>query len=387
MLLSISILTYNRLALLKGLIGSIRESGILDDGKTELVILDNGSTDGTSIYLQGLAREKYVSVVRREFNLRGSQAYEQLIQASKGDWIISPGDDDIFIPSALRQLPLQLKLATEETMLMPFAAKTINQFGTLTPIEYKPTSETRTSALMAELFHKSIYWFPATCFRSSLVTNFRVPKTITVFDWWIWLQGCANGVVSPQSSAIIKYRVHDGQEQRSYSSRAWNLDYLDSFLHFIESGSIRQWLRKTSEMEVTEFFSLLSSAKQPIMEINLDLLYLRLARAAVEEKPSLSQPIIDFLVSKGLDPRFVSQYFGRDLSLGIIKKTLIQLGESEQNISANNDRGSLESLLSDLLLEKRKQEVAETPTPFEFRILTFYRKIRYSRIVRKVIKK
>ena len=105
MLLSICVLTYNRRGYLEKLIQSIKDSKVLETGQVELVVINNGSTDNTRQFLSSLSADTSIRIVHREFNLRGSIAYKELIGIATGLWIISPGDDDMFDSKMLNELP------------------------------------------------------------------------------------------------------------------------------------------------------------------------------------------------------------------------------------------------------------------------------------------
>lgn len=234
MLLSICVLTYNRRDYLEKLIQSIKDSKVLETGQIELVVINNGSTDNTRQFLSSLAGDPSIKILHREFNLPGSSPYKEVIDIATGQWVIFPGDDDLFHSKILNELPKKLKTLSKEITLVPFSARTIDAKGNRTPIIYRPSREINRSILFADLFEKSIYWFPATCFRRYLVTEFEIPKTVTVFDWWIWLQGVSQGKPEPQESTLIDYRVHSGQSQRTYLSDVWQLDQMDVFTKLIE---------------------------------------------------------------------------------------------------------------------------------------------------------
>ena len=127
MLLSICVLTYNRRGYLEKLIQSIKDSKVLETGQVELVVINNGSTDNTRQFLSSLSADTSIRIVHREFNLRGSIAYKELIGIATGLWVISPGDDDVFDSKMLNELPEKLRTLSKEITLVPFSARTIDE--------------------------------------------------------------------------------------------------------------------------------------------------------------------------------------------------------------------------------------------------------------------
>jgi glycosyltransferase involved in cell wall biosynthesis len=76
MLLSIWVLTYNRLSYLELLLNSIFESQVLKNSNVELIIIDNASTDGTRDFISTLKRQENIRTLSRNSNLRGSGVVE-----------------------------------------------------------------------------------------------------------------------------------------------------------------------------------------------------------------------------------------------------------------------------------------------------------------------
>ena len=193
MLLSIWVLTYNRLPYLKLLLDSIFKSQILENENVELIVINNASTDETQQYLDKLDIQKNIKIFTRDFNLRGSGVVQDFLNLSSGKWIFSVGDDDICYSETLKKIPKILdSLNSLEVSLIPFAASTVDEEGAQTPIIYSPPIDTEQVDLLAKLINRSIYWLPATIFNRNLLSSER-PTTITVFDWWLWLEGVICG--------------------------------------------------------------------------------------------------------------------------------------------------------------------------------------------------
>ncbi|MGN6582010.1 MAG: glycosyltransferase family 2 protein [Bordetella sp.] len=97
-LLSICIPTYNRAALLERNIGfhlrEFRRLGLA----FELVVVDDGSTDGTAAYLAGLAREPELRTYRRLKNSGFMSNYAYAMRRARGRYALFLGDDDMLVP-------------------------------------------------------------------------------------------------------------------------------------------------------------------------------------------------------------------------------------------------------------------------------------------------
>ena len=387
MLLSICVLTFNRVDLLRKLIDSIFESALLENQEVELVLLNNGSTDSTRKYLESISSRENIRVFHRDTNQRGSTAYQQLLGAARGEWVIAPGDDDIFISENLRHAFDNLKSAKKQVTLMPFAAQTIDSFGEFSPIRYQPPRETDNVKLLSELMNKSIYWFPATFFRRALVIDNQAPRTITVFDWWIWIQGVIAGEVIPYSLEVIKYRIHKGQEQLSYSESFWNLDQTVTFLGIFNSPSFKKWFEALDSSDIKRFVDYLSHQERSGHSTNKLLLWLTLGKVITEYRPEMKDVVLEFLIKQDIDARFLTQYFEKDLEEKFTQIALEHNGVSQQDILKIKGKVELEKKLNEVLFNIRQMEIDESLTPFEKRIVSLYRLIRFSTLIRRVLKK
>lgn len=387
MLLSICVLTYNRVELLKELMDSILESSLLENQEVELVLLNNGSTDPTRHYLESFSSQENIRVFHRDTNLRGSMAYLQLLGAARGEWVIAPGDDDVFISENLRNAFNSLKSTNEQTTLMPFAAQTINSSGDFSPIKYQPPRETNRIKLLSELINKSIYWFPATFFRRSLVIDNKPPRTITVFDWWIWIQGAMRGEVAPNSLEVIRYRIHKGQEQLSYSESFWNLDQTRTFLDLFDSQSFKRLFMELESTDIKKLFDYLNHQEGSSDSTERLLLWLMLGEAIIECQPKTKDMVLEFLLKKDIDVRYLTQYFDKDLEEEFTRMALEHKGISKEEILKIKGKDELEKKLNDVLYNVRQTEKDKSLTPFERRIISLYRLIRFSTLIRRVLKK
>lgn len=100
-LVTVYIPTKNRLPLLKRAVESVLHQ---DYKNIELIIVDDGSEDGTSIFLEALARkENRVKYLLNEEPFGACVSRNKAIWAAKGEFITGLDDDDIFLPGRLSQ--------------------------------------------------------------------------------------------------------------------------------------------------------------------------------------------------------------------------------------------------------------------------------------------
>lgn len=99
--LSVILTTYNRKTLLRKAIHSVLGQTFSD---FELIIVDDGSTDGTREYLQTLTDETNIRVLFNEYNLGVAESRNRGIQAAAGEWIVFVDDDDTMYSDKLLYL-------------------------------------------------------------------------------------------------------------------------------------------------------------------------------------------------------------------------------------------------------------------------------------------
>ena len=224
--LSICVLTYNRPDFLVELLNSIftLEKSWLD--QIEIIVIDNGSTDDTWKTIEKYPNHTNLVLEKFSQNLRGSASYLELVNRANGDFIIFPGDDDIFKTEALMEAIKFLGEFGKGYSLIAFGANTINEQGKSNLFTYRPPSKYSREQIAAKLLVDSVFWMPCTIVQTNVLKNKSDPSTITTFDWWIWINGVINGEIKFFDSDLISYRQHDGQEQKSFLKLNWEIDSL-----------------------------------------------------------------------------------------------------------------------------------------------------------------
>jgi glycosyltransferase involved in cell wall biosynthesis len=99
---SIVITTYNRLPLLRRAV----ESALAQTWPCEVIVADNGSTDGTQEYVRSLGDR--VIYHRSPTNLGHSGAMNAGVSVAQGDWIKPVDDDDYLAPNCIEKMALAI---------------------------------------------------------------------------------------------------------------------------------------------------------------------------------------------------------------------------------------------------------------------------------------
>ena len=99
--LSICIPTYNRVSYLKELLpGLVSQIDAVADGKIELVVSDNASTDATADYLRSIERP-YLHWWTNEKNIGGDRNFLKCVREARGEYVWLLGDDDLVSPDSV----------------------------------------------------------------------------------------------------------------------------------------------------------------------------------------------------------------------------------------------------------------------------------------------
>lgn len=97
-LITVYIPTKNRLDLLKRAVNSVLSQ---THRPIELIIVSDGSTDGTCDYVNGLDENVAITLIHNDASVGACAARNQAIQVARGEFITGLDDDDIFLPHRL----------------------------------------------------------------------------------------------------------------------------------------------------------------------------------------------------------------------------------------------------------------------------------------------
>ena len=433
--LSICVLTYNRPAFLVELLNSIvaLDKSWLD--KIEIIVIDNGSTDDTWKTLNEYSNHTNFTLEKVSENLRGSASYLELINRANGDFIIFPGDDDVFKTKALSEAIKFLSEFGINYSLIAFGADTINEKGKSNLFTYRPPSKYSRDKIAAKLLVDSVFWMPCTIVKTSILKNKSDPMTITAFDWWIWINGVINGEIKFFDSGLISYRQHDGQEQKSFLKLNWEVDsllmlnkeldsdfgkYITSLLenktNFLEQLKTELGNIRFDEFQVIKWSLILTKISKLSSAINL-LSYignpariwndLRFVESWFHQKLS-TEEILKFFESWGVDVSLSTLSEGenylRELdshkssykkipilrlysqnSLNNFKFILVFQKDNEilkfTGLSEGVLQSNLKSIFGLVVREYREAETFNQITPFESKILRIIRSLKASKFV------
>lgn len=104
-LLTIAIPTYNRSSLLDLALSQLVPQVVSSQGRVELVVSDNCSTDGTqSIVEKYIATGAPILYICRESNIGSDRNFEECFRMASGKYFLIVGDDDVVLDGAVDRL-------------------------------------------------------------------------------------------------------------------------------------------------------------------------------------------------------------------------------------------------------------------------------------------
>ena len=122
---SVVIVSFNTKKLTLDCIGSIQKSSIL---RIELVVVDNGSDDGTVASLKKLANKGVIKLIANKSNLGFAKANNQGIKEARGEYVLLLNSDTVVKKNAIDKLVEFAKSKTDAGVIVP---KLLNIDGSL----------------------------------------------------------------------------------------------------------------------------------------------------------------------------------------------------------------------------------------------------------------
>lgn len=327
-LLSIAILTFNRSVYLNELLESIELTNPEMQSKIEVIVLNNGSTDNTSEIIGHHRARLNINEIFNLSNIRGTSSFLRLIEQANGNFIIFPGDDDVFCESAIEELLTSIEEVAQDVTLIAAGAKVIDESGSRLNISYKPNRYSSQADLLSILIDKSIFWFPATAIRTNVLKDNYLPKSLTAFDWYIWILACAKGKVDVIDIEVVKYRQHTNKEQNSFLEENWNIDAALMFSYAINKGAISEWLKSANSQQALNFIEHLAvNSMNENLNTYKKLKYLMLFQEINKSNDlNLLLKKYCFQFINEMDPRFKQSLLGLNTSIDDFKSLFLNVG-------------------------------------------------------------
>ena len=227
----------------------------LQSGLADVLLFDNGSPVDVSRKLRGWCQENNVDYTRYEQNdSRPTRWWDEVFRRGL-EWVVFPGDDDIFIADSLVVFHEVLSKDTSLSAIS-FNMNTINSAGKNLQQVRKPAYKQTfpPHIALAQSFHEPQFLWPALFFRADLVGP-TVPTSRFYFDWWVGQILIIHGNVAVVNSSSIEYRIHPLQESNLANNRRKYFEATHWTIFFIGSGRFTHWIGSLTKGEVLEFWN------------------------------------------------------------------------------------------------------------------------------------
>jgi glycosyltransferase involved in cell wall biosynthesis len=231
-LVSVVIPTRNRLDLLAQTLHTV----LLQQVALEVIVVDEGSTDGTTAWLSGLGEPRVVSI-RHEVPRGLATARNVGLAASRGRWVAFVDDDDLWMP---HKLTSQLELAERERASWAY--------GGVLDITGEPTLLRVTIPSPREVAR--LPWRNVVPGGGSnvlaerdlldAVGGFDTVAPI-VADWDLWIRLAAVTPPAVLTIPIVVYRIHGGNMSRGFDEMREGLEAIQTRYRLARGGEDLDW--------------------------------------------------------------------------------------------------------------------------------------------------
>jgi glycosyltransferase involved in cell wall biosynthesis len=227
---SVIVPVYNQAPFIRETVDSVLAQ---DYGSIELLLSDDGSTDGTSEILQAYAAENpdRVRVVTSERNTGIAGAFNRALEAHTGQYIAWLGGDDVMLPGKLSRQVTLLEARSDVIGCCHdadvFDSASGRSYGRFTEI-YNGRRGVRDGGVEL-LLDPTYLMLPSTMMvRSAAVGSLRFDPRVRVSNDWLFdIQLFRAGRVAGLDDILARYRRH---ERNATSRGAHSLDALEDAL-------------------------------------------------------------------------------------------------------------------------------------------------------------
>jgi glycosyltransferase involved in cell wall biosynthesis len=191
-----------------------------DDPHWKLVVIDDAYPDPTAASWVGELDDERVTYLRNPVNLGVSGAFQRCLDVATGDWIVIMGGDDRMLPRFVGRMREGIRDHPDVAYLQP-AVRVIDDEGRPSlPLPDRLKNHYRFSIstptvfggrqLTESLLRGNWMYFPATCWRREIVTQYGFqPEYEVVLDLHLQLQILADGGTMLLDPALtFEYRRH-----------------------------------------------------------------------------------------------------------------------------------------------------------------------------------
>ena len=211
-LISVIVPVFNGETVLGTALQSVREQSYQN---LEVLVVDDGSTDGTLGIAQAAAREDRRFKVFSQANTGVSGARNLALSHAKGDWIAFLDADDTWLPEKLRAQMALLKGDSRVNLL--FSNYTLWDGERNVGVRYRRPGKLPAGDVSAGLIRADLFGMSSVLVRRREVERVGAfdPEAKLAEDWDFWLRLLEEGLFARGTmEPLVRYRVWPGNASR-----------------------------------------------------------------------------------------------------------------------------------------------------------------------------
>lgn len=245
-LISIAMATYNGEKYLEKQIKSIYSQTYTN---IEVIVTDDGSSDGTVRILEQYSKSHGLKYFVNERNLGFVKNFEKVVSLCRGDYIALSDQDDIWLPTKLSTLMKYIG----ENILACSDAKLIDSNDDIISesfFDYGNKNRNIQLTFSDLVIRNYVTGCTVLMKREILKKAHPIPSSIDYHDWWYGIIASTMGGVYVHPEPLILYRQHEGNHTGAYKSKNVSISIFSKMALIINKNHIQK--RKLAGKRIVE---------------------------------------------------------------------------------------------------------------------------------------
>jgi len=248
---SVLISSYNHEKYIGSAIGSVLNQTSED---LEIIVMDNGSTDKTSVEIKKIKDDRLRSY-RFEENVGISRALNFGLEKAKGEYICYFGSDDIYLPEKLEKQVAYLDSHPRVGAIFSYA-DFINESGNIFTDENHPfavmnqhTNQNRYKWLNYFFYKCRWLWHPSMMIRKPVYKSLgkHDPRLAQIHDFDLGMRLSLNYEIHIIQEPLVQFRIREGNMNASANTIQAQVRSMFEFAHVLKNyltiKSVDEFLR------------------------------------------------------------------------------------------------------------------------------------------------
>ncbi len=211
--ISVAMATYNGAAFVEEQLNSIIAQ---DLPATEIICVDDGSTDGTIEIVRRIAERSPIpiTIVVHQVNQGVTATFAHALSLVKGDFVALSDQDDVWLPGKLKILhevieEKQWDAIFSDANLVDQSLKPMGQLLlTNSRLESRALKAALAGDLFAQLLRYNVVTGATLFFRASMLPKVLPIPGEWLHDYWVALIAAATGKIGLCNAPLVEYRQH-----------------------------------------------------------------------------------------------------------------------------------------------------------------------------------